>query len=485
MKAARSPAVAPLMSLLGLALLCSAACSRQPPPPAPIRPAQSSLDKIRQTGAITVVTRAGPATYYLENAEERGFSFELADRFADHLEVSLNVIVAKSDAEMIEILREGKADFAAASLINQSLPDSRMTLVPTHQWLTFHLIYRNGGELPTSLDDIPPHAIHIAGDYLPPPLVESLRANHPKLLLVIHPELNTQDLLAMIEKGEIGYTIADSNELVLAMHSYPEIRPALTVGTPLPLAWAFRGEKVDAGLIQAAREFQDEIYLSGDLADLFDACFGHTEEFDYLDSRNFIDRYAMRLPNYRDLFEKTADQYRLDWSLLAAISYQESHWDRTARSETGVRGLMMLTKSTAESLGVTNRADPVQSIRGGAEYFTHMLEKIPERIQEPDRRWFALAAYNIGYGHLEDARVLTDRMGKNPDLWEDVRESLPLLSRKKWFRTTRHGYARGYQAVEFVENIRKYHNTLVQLTQPEMAPYERSVENLYSDSKVL
>lgn len=485
MKVARSPVAAPLASLLGLALLCNAACSRQPPPPAPVRPVQSSLDRIRQTGAITVVTRAGPAAYYLENGEERGFTFELANRFADHLEVPLKVIVAKSDAEMIELLRAGKADFAAASLINQGLLDNRMTLVPTHQWLTFHLVYRNGGEQPSRLEDIPPHTIHIAGDYLPPDLVESLRVNHPDLQLEIHPELNTQDLLAMIEKGEIAYMIADSNKLVLAMHFHPEIRPALTVGTPLPLAWAFRGADVDATLIQAARDFHEEIYLNGDLADLFDAYFGHTEEFDYLDSRNFINRYSMRLPDYRDLFEEAANEYQLDWSLLAAISYQESHWDRTARSETGVRGLMMLTKSTAESLGVTNRVNPEQSIRGGAEYFTQMLEKIPVRIQEPDRRWFALAAYNIGFGHLEDARVLADRMGKNPDLWEDVRECLPLLSRKNWFKTTRHGYARGYQAVEFVENIRKYHNTLVQLNQPEMAPYERSVENLYSDSKVM
>ena len=485
MKAVHKPELTPLATLLGMALLWSAACSTQPPPPPPVQPVQSSLDRIRQVGGITVVTRAGPATYYLENGDERGFSFELATRFAEHLEVPLKVIVAKSDAEMIDLLREGKADFAAASLINRGLADNRITLVPTHQWLTYHLIYRNGEEQPYHLDDMPPHAIHIAGDYLPPPLVESLRADYPRLLLVMHPDLNARDLLAMLEKGEIAYSIIDSNELVLAMHSHPEIRPALTVGTPLPLAWAFRGVENDANLIQAARDFQEEIYLSGDLADLFDACFGHTEGFDYLDSRNFIDRYAMRLPNYRDLFEEAANEYQLDWSLLAAISYQESHWDRTARSETGVQGLMMLTKSTAESLGVTNRVDPEQSIRGGAEYFTQMLEKIPDRIADPDRRWFALAAYNIGYGHLEDARVLTDRMGKNPDLWEDVRESLPLLGRKKWFETTRHGFARGHQAVEFVENIRKYHSTLVQLTQSEMTPYERSVENLYSDSKVL
>jgi membrane-bound lytic murein transglycosylase F len=151
----------------------------------------------------------------------------------------------------------------------------------------------------------------------------------------------------------------------------------------------------------------------------------------------------------------------VDWRLLAAIGYQESHWDPDATSRTGVRGIMMLTQRTATQLGVNNRLDPEQSIEGGARYFLRMHRRVPARIQEPDRTWMALAAYNMGYGHLEDARVLTQKQGGDPDLWLDVNERLPLLSQEKWYRQTRYGYARGYEAKQYVENIRSYFDTLI------------------------
>ena len=474
MKAVSTPAAAALANLFCL-LLLNAACTRQP----------TQLEQILAAGEITVVTRTGSTTYYRENDKERGFAYELASRFADYLDVELKVIVVGNNAELIDLLQQGKADFAAASLINNSFPDRQLLLAPTHQWLSFHLVYRNGGERPAHLEEIPPDKIHIAGDSIPSTLLDFLQANHPELQWEIHPELDTQDLLAMIETGAIAYTIADSNELILARNLHPEIRPALIVGSPSRLAWAFRRNDRDLSLVREAQVFQQIEYESGDLADLFDSSFGHTGEYDYMDSRNFIDRYALRLPDYRALFEQAASEYQLDWLLLAALSYQESHWDHSARSATGVRGLMMLTRNTATSLGVKNRSDPEQSILGGAEYLAHMMEKIPARIQDPDRRWFALASYNIGYAHLEDARILTERNGGNPDLWEEVKGNLPLLSRKKWFKTTRHGYARGYQTVEFVEHIRKYYSILVQLTQPQIEPFERQVERLYSDSQEL
>ena len=120
----------------------------------------------------------------------------------------------------------------------------------------------------------------------------------------------------------------------------------------------------------------------------------------------------------------------------------------------------MLTKPTAKSLGVTDREDPMQSIEGGTRYLKKMLKKVPARIEMPDRLWLALAAYNIGYGHLEDARKLAQAQGLNPDSWEDVRDTLPLLSQEKWFSKTKYGYARGYEAVDYVDNIRLYYDTL-------------------------
>jgi membrane-bound lytic murein transglycosylase F len=150
----------------------------------------------------------------------------------------------------------------------------------------------------------------------------------------------------------------------------------------------------------------------------------------------------------------------MDWHLLAAVAYQESHWDPRAQSRTGVRGLMMLTLPTAREMGVDNRLDPGQSLRGGARYLKNIKRRLPDDISEPDRTWFSLAAYNIGMGHLEDARVITERQGGDPHVWREVMEHLPLLQKSKYYQDARYGFARGEEAVTYVQNIRHYYSIL-------------------------
>lgn len=167
-----------------------------------------------------------------------------------------------------------------------------------------------------------------------------------------------------------------------------------------------------------------------------------------------------RFSRYGPTFKRAAKRHDLPWRLLAAQAYQESHWNWKAKSPTGVRGIMMLTRSTASSLGIRNRLDPAQSIRGGAKYLDRMESRLPSHIQEPDRVYMALAAYNIGMGHLKDARHLARRLGKNPDRWDHLKTVLPLLRQKKYYRTLRHGYARGTEPVDYVERIRAYRRLL-------------------------
>jgi membrane-bound lytic murein transglycosylase F len=166
------------------------------------------------------------------------------------------------------------------------------------------------------------------------------------------------------------------------------------------------------------------------------------------------------LPQWQVLIEQVAQEYQMDWRLLAAMAYQESHWNPEARSHTGVRGLMMLTQVTADELGIDDRTDAGESLRGGARFFKDLLRRLPADIEEPDRSSMALAAYTIGMGHLEDARVLTERAGKDPHLWPDVRAHLPDLQNPDIFPMTRFGFAEGNQAVTYVDNIRHYEGML-------------------------
>ncbi|MBD3335905.1 MAG: transglycosylase SLT domain-containing protein, partial [Candidatus Eisenbacteria bacterium] len=188
--------------------------------------------------------------------------------------------------------------------------------------------------------------------------------------------------------------------------------------------------------------------------------YGYLEKFDYVDTARFLRRIEERLGDYQSLFKEAAREYGFDWKLLAAMAYQESHWDPDAVSPTGVRGIMMLTRSTARRVGIDDLLDPRQSIMGGAAYLADLMERLPESVTGPDRIWFAMAAYNIGMGHLYDARRLARRLGKDPDRWSELSEVLPLLARKQYYSTLKHGYARGGEPVRYVNRVRHFRDIL-------------------------
>ncbi len=192
-----------------------------------------------------------------------------------------------------------------------------------------------------------------------------------------------------------------------------------------------------------------------------------SQHLGFVGTLTFTDNILKRLPTYRSLFEKIGSEHNLDWRLLAAMAYQESLWNDKAVSPTGVKGLMMLTRTTAKELGIKNRLDPEQSARGGARYFNHIKRRLPKKITGEDRLCMALASYNVGYGHLQDARILTRKLGGNPNKWADVKKRLPLLSKRKWYRKTKYGYARGHEPVRYVRNIQTYYNLLVWFTREE------------------
>jgi membrane-bound lytic murein transglycosylase F len=240
---------------------------------------------------------------------------------------------------------------------------------------------------------------------------------------------------------------------------FPEVRVAFDITGELPVAWVYQ-QNVDRSLDEAVRKFFNKINKNGSLDKLINHYYKYAKSFDYIDTRVFIENVHKTLPKYKELFKKSARETDLDWFLLAAMSYQESHWVPEAKSSTGVRGLMMLTTDTAKSLDVEDRLDPEQSILGGARYLIQMKSRLPERIQGEDRLWFALAAYNVGFGHLEDARRLTQSQGGDADKWQDVRERLPLLADEDWHQNTEYGYARGSEPVTYVKNIRRYYDIL-------------------------
>jgi len=436
--------------LYGLTALLLTSCSI----PKPL------IDRIKEKGVLLVVTRNSPTTYHKEKDGYKGLEYELVERFAKKLKVKVKYIIPDSFDEIIPMIINGKAHFAAAGL---SITPKRETLVrfsPSYQEISQQLIYRAGSKRPKKITDTSDGILEVVAGSSHEELLEKLKQQYPELSWSTQREVESEELLTLVKEQVIDFTIANSNVVSLSRQLYPELGVAFNLAKSVKLAWAFPHAEDDS-LYQAASKFLMEMKQSGALEQLLERYYGHIDQLGFVDKRTFRRHIAQRLPRYLPFFKKAAAMTGLDWQLLAAVGYQESHWNPKAVSPTGVKGMMMLTHATAKQVGVKNRRDPEQSIMGGARYIKLVEKKIPKRIQEPDRIWMALASYNVGYGHLEDARILTQRAGADPDKWADVKQYLPLLTQKKYYKTVKHGYARGREPVTYVDNIRNYYELLV------------------------
>lgn len=437
-----------------LALLCLVAlngCSRP-----------DTLATVKAEGVLHVITRNAPSIYYKDREGSTGFDYELAQRFADYLGVELRVRLADGNSEILEVLDKGYAHIGFTGLSTAHDWDGRFRTLGNGLTSGSVVIYHRGLEeqfgsmAELAAQDI---TVHAAAETNHLPHLEQLQERLPQLNYRIHEGLDAAGILDRVESGELPIAMVDANELALNHVFYPNVKRAFNVSDEEPIAWLFPVSN-DGSLYREAQAFFNRIADDGTLAHLRERFYGHLDQLGYVGALTFEKHIRDRLPEYEKSFRTYADETGIDWRLLAAIGYQESNWRRNAVSPTGVRGLMMLTRNTADHIGIDNRLNPEQSIEGGARYFRQVHGMIPDHVNEPDRTWFALASYNVGFGHLEDARRLAESAGRNPNRWLDVKEFLPLLSQKEWYSKTRHGYARGHEPVMYVQNIRRYYDVL-------------------------
>lgn len=441
-----------LSLLLGGGVLASlGTCSIAPP----------QLDQVRLQGVLKVAIVNSPTTYYESAAGPTGFDYELAQRLAESLGVTLELIVVGSSAEALDAVRTRRAHLAATGIAISPQREAEFRFTPPLTTVRSELVYRRGSPRPRSLDDLD-GTLKIPRESVYAERLAALAPNHPKLYWEEVDDLDIEALLYAVAEGQLDYTIASSHLVASHQRYYPRLQVAFTLDDAQPLAWAFPGHR-DRGLYDRTMQFL-EAFPAAELAVIRDRHFAQTVPIDYASSVALAKHVETRLPRYRRYFEEAAAEHGLDWRLLAAIGYQESHWDPTAVSPTGVRGLMMLTMATANFLQVEDREDPRQSIFGGARYVRRLIDQLAE-VPEPDRIWLALVAYNLGYGHLLDARRLTAGRGGDPDRWVDLRDALPLLTQRQWHSQTRYGYARGYEALRYVANVRTYYDMLVWMTE--------------------
>jgi len=391
--------------------------------------AENRIAAIQSRGELRVSTIDSPLTYATLNGKKFGLDYELAQEFADYLGVKLKVTVRQNISQLFDDLDNGNADLLAAGLVYNSERVKNYQPGPTYYSVSQQLVYRVGQYRPRTLATVNENQLTIApGHVVVNDLQQLKEKKFPDLSWKVDDKKGTTELLDDVIAGKLDYTIADSVAISLYQRVHPELAVALDVSDEQPVTWFSRLDD-DNTLSAALLDFFNTMNEDGSLARLEEKYLGHGDDFDYVDTRSFLRAVDSVLPDLKPLFEKYAQE--IDWRLLAAISYQESHWDAQATSPTGVRGLMMLTKNTAQSLGLTDRTDAEQSISGGARYLQDMMSKVPDTVPEGERIWFALAAYNM------------------------------LLSQKPYYNKLTYGYARGHEAYAYVENIRKYQISLV------------------------
>jgi membrane-bound lytic murein transglycosylase F len=417
---------------------------------------KNALEKIRKTGQIIMITRNNGHCFYTYRDQPMGFEYDLAKAFSEYLGVELRVVTTHWE-KLLPSIEKGEGDFVAASLTILPSREERVDFSEPYLAIQQKVILNQKNRSVRRLEDLVGKTVHVRKGTSYEERLKELRAEGYKIIIKTHNDTPTEELIERVANKEIDITIADSNIALLNRRYHPEVKIGIAVEKPQSIGWAVKkGEKE---LLEQINAFFRKIKADGTFNRLYDKYYGKVEVFDYLDLRKYHRRIGARLDTYKPMFKKAGEKYGFDWRLLAALAYQESNLDPGAVSVMGAEGLMQLTAVTAEEVGVTDRADPGQSVMGGTRYLRELYSRF-KKARDPDRLLFALASYNAGRGHVLDAQKIAKRKKMDPNSWAAVEKTLPLLRHAKYFDAAKHGYCRGTQPVRFVERVMSYYDIL-------------------------
>ncbi|MFA5903056.1 MAG: membrane-bound lytic murein transglycosylase MltF [Desulfobacula sp.] len=419
----------------------------------------TAFQRIKKTGILRLITDNSINTYYYSDGQPTGFEYELALAFADFLNVEIDVVTPGWN-NMVICLEQGKGDFIAAGIVITKDGLEKMNFSIPYLTIRQHVIQHKQDLGPEKIDDLNSRTIHVNRDTSYHSRLSELKKSGISLNYVLYDNISTEELIRMVHDKDIKYTIASNTLAQMSRRYYPDIRIGIPIYEKESLAWAV--SKKDPEMLEQVNKFFLYAVETGILKKLSDKYFSNIKDPDPLDLKKFDQRIEAKLPQYRQLIYKEALKYGLDWKLITAIVYQESQFDPEATSFNNIKGLMQVTSIAAEELGITDSLKPSASIKAGIQYFDKMIKKFDHIENDHDRIHFALASYNVGYGHVADALQIAKEMGLDATKWQNLRKTLPLLSKSHYYTKAKHGYTRGWESVQYVERILNYYDILKQ-----------------------
>jgi len=435
--------------LIFFLLFLLSGCEKPPP--------FKSLDEILKTGEITVITRNNSHSYYHYRDQAMGFEHDLATAFAKFLGVNLNIKIAEKWENMIPLLKNGTGAFIAASMTITPKRQQQVTFSKGYMAIRQHIIIHRSNRTLKNVRDLAGKTVHVRKGTSYQELLEKLKAQGIRLEIRLHDDIPTEELIQQVAEKKIEVTIADSNIAFQNRRYYPRAIVADPISGTEYLGWAAHPDAHK--LLEKINDFFREIKSNGLFDRIYNQYYADIDHFDYVDLRAYHRRLKTRLPKYRPIIKSASKKFNFDWRLIAAQMYQESHFDPEARSHAGAYGLMQITRPTAKSLGVKDILEPRQNIHAGVQHLNKLYNYF-DQYNGSDRLFVSLAAYNIGQGHIMDARRLAKKMKMDPDKWSSLAETLPLLRYRKYYKDAIYGYCRGTEPLKYTKQIMIYYDIL-------------------------
>lgn len=425
--------------------------------------ARMDLEGIRERGAVRMLTRNSAATYFIWRGQLVGFEYELARRFARRLGVRLEVVVAPDRASLLSWLRQGRGDFVAAGLtITPQREAAGIAFSRPYNYVREMVVARPADSTLTRPAQLAGRTVVVRRSSSYWPTLQALRRRGIRLRLQEAPEeLETEEIIDSVASGAYDLTVADSHILAIERSWRDDVRGVMALTDSVPHGWAVRQDQPN--LLAAIDTFIHQEYRGRFYNLLYRGYFRNPARI----RRETVDRPTRtgRISPYDSLFQVFAHRHDFDWRLIAAQAYQESQFNPRARSFAGALGLMQVLPRTAREMGIDSLRLPSHGVRAGVEYLAWLRDQLPESVSGGDRIWFALAAYNAGWGHLMDARRLARSLGRDPDTWFGSLDAvMPLLARPAYHTRARYGYCHCSQPVRYVRDIRLRYQAYVAAT---------------------
>ena len=417
----------------------------------------ATLQRIKKKGEITVVTPNNAHCYYLYRDQPMGFEYEMAQAFAEYLGVRLKVKVVDRWKNMIAALNNGSAAFIAASMPILPKWQTEVAFSDGYMEVTQQIVAHRKNSRIKNAADLSGKTVDVRKGTAYQQRLMELKDQGIDLAIRLHDDLPTEELIQKVAAEEIDFTIAHSNIILINRRNFPGVVPTGSINDGMQLGWAVYPKSTE--LLERINAFLKTIKKSGKFDAIYNKYYGDTEDFDYVDLEAFHRRLKSRLSRYSPFIKAAAKKHGFDWRLIAAQIYQESHLNPWAKSQAGARGLMQILPDTGRGLGISDLFDPVQNINAGVQHLKNLFEHF-ESVKGKDRLLIALAAYNIGQGHIQDARKLAEKKGLDPNKWESLSETLPLLQYKKYYKHAKYGFCRGSEPVRYIKQIMIYYDVL-------------------------